>query len=146
MRDENQGTLLMHFARQGEAEPLQWLLAHGADRDARNESGKTAAVIGRTHAGDRAIATEMSMTGLARGPSLFRLQCLQLFLLAGDHPGQLSARFGLSAYFVSDFLSARRWVVEQGLMAGASDVRLHPVPVRLGDRIDRPAERYARMK
>ena len=30
--------------------PLQWLLAHGADRDARNKSGKTAAVIGRTHA------------------------------------------------------------------------------------------------
>ena len=51
MRDENQGTLLMHFARQGKAEPLQWLLTHGADRNARNKSGKTAAEIGRAHAG-----------------------------------------------------------------------------------------------
>ena len=50
-RDENQGTLLMHFARHGKAKPLQWLLAHGADRNARNKSGKTAAVIGRAHAG-----------------------------------------------------------------------------------------------
>src|SRR5437899_507242 len=50
-RDETQGTLLMHFARQGKAEPLQWLLAHGADRNARNKSGKTAAEIGRAHAG-----------------------------------------------------------------------------------------------
>jgi ankyrin repeat protein len=50
-RDETQGTLLMYFARQGKAEPVQWLLAHGADRNARNRSGKTAAEIGRTHAG-----------------------------------------------------------------------------------------------
>ena len=50
-RDETQGTLLMYFARQGKAEPVQWLLAHGADRNARNKSGKTASEIGRTHAG-----------------------------------------------------------------------------------------------
>ena len=50
-RDENQGTLMMHFARQGKAEPLQWLLAHGADCNARNKRGKTAAEIGRAHAG-----------------------------------------------------------------------------------------------
>ncbi len=50
-RDETQGTLLMYFARQGKAEPVQWLLAHGADRNARNKSGKTAAEIGRAHAG-----------------------------------------------------------------------------------------------
>lgn len=50
-RDETQGTLLMHFARQGKAEPVQWLLAHGADRNVRNKNGKTAAEIGRTHAG-----------------------------------------------------------------------------------------------
>jgi ankyrin repeat protein len=50
-RDETQGTLLMYFARQGKAEPVQWLLAHGADRNARNNNGKTAAEFGRTHAG-----------------------------------------------------------------------------------------------
>jgi ankyrin repeat protein/truncated hemoglobin YjbI len=50
-RDERQGTLLMHFARQGKAAPVQWLLAHGADRNARNKSGRTAAEIGRAHAG-----------------------------------------------------------------------------------------------
>jgi ankyrin repeat protein/truncated hemoglobin YjbI len=50
-RDELQGTLLMHFARQGKVEPVRWLLAHGADRGARNKSGKTAAEIGRRHAG-----------------------------------------------------------------------------------------------
>ena len=49
-RDANQGTLLMYFARQGKAEPVQWLLAHGADRNARNKNGKTAAEIGRAHA------------------------------------------------------------------------------------------------
>jgi ankyrin repeat protein len=48
-RDENQGTLLMYFARQGKAEPVLWLLAHGADRNARDKSGKTAALIGRKH-------------------------------------------------------------------------------------------------
>jgi ankyrin repeat protein/truncated hemoglobin YjbI len=50
-RDENQGTLLMYFARQGKAEPVQWLLARGADRNARNKSGRTAAQMGRAHAG-----------------------------------------------------------------------------------------------
>jgi ankyrin repeat protein len=50
-RDENQGTLLMYFARRGNSEAVQWLLAHGADRNARNKSGKTAAEIGRKHAG-----------------------------------------------------------------------------------------------
>src|SRR5262249_44546507 len=50
-RDENQGTLLMHFARQGKAEPLEWPLSHGAARNARNKSGKTAAEIGRAHTG-----------------------------------------------------------------------------------------------
>ena len=49
-RDENQETLLMHFARQGKAESVQWLLAHGADRDARNKSGKMAAEMGHRHA------------------------------------------------------------------------------------------------
>lgn len=48
-RNEMQATLLMHFARQGKAEPVRWLLAHGADRNARNKSGKTAAEIGRAH-------------------------------------------------------------------------------------------------
>jgi ankyrin repeat protein/truncated hemoglobin YjbI len=50
-RDETQGTLLMYFARLGKTEPVQWLLAHGADRTARNKSGKTAAEIGRAHPG-----------------------------------------------------------------------------------------------
>src|SRR5262249_50989759 len=50
-RDEMQGTLLMHFARRGNARAVRWLLAHGADRHARNRSGKTAAAIGRAHAG-----------------------------------------------------------------------------------------------
>jgi ankyrin repeat protein len=50
-RDETQGTLLMFFARRGNAGAVRWLLAHGADRNARNRSGKTAAEIGRAHAG-----------------------------------------------------------------------------------------------
>ena len=50
-RDEKQGTLLMHFARRGNADAVRWLLTHGADRNARNKSGKTAAEIGRAHAG-----------------------------------------------------------------------------------------------
>ena len=50
-RDENQGTLLMHFARQRRAEPVHWLLMHGADPAARNKNGKTAAELGRRHAG-----------------------------------------------------------------------------------------------
>lgn len=48
-RDETQGTLLMHFARRGHADAVRWLLAHGADRNARNKSGKTAAEIARAH-------------------------------------------------------------------------------------------------
>ena len=40
----------MHFARRGHAGAVRWLLAHGADRNARNRRGKTAADIGRTHA------------------------------------------------------------------------------------------------
>src|SRR5207248_3348353 len=50
-RDKTQGTLLMYFARQGKAEAVQWLLAHGADRTARNQSGKTAAEVGRRYGG-----------------------------------------------------------------------------------------------
>ena len=57
-RDETQGTLLMYFARRGNAGPVQWLLAHGADRNARNKSGKTAAEIGRAHAGIVRLLTE----------------------------------------------------------------------------------------
>jgi ankyrin repeat protein/truncated hemoglobin YjbI len=49
-RDETEGTLLMHFARRGNSEAVQWLLKHGADRTARNKSGKTAAHFGRAHA------------------------------------------------------------------------------------------------
>ena len=49
-RDGTQGTLLMYFARQGKAAPVQWLLAHGANCHLRNKSGKTAAEIGRKHA------------------------------------------------------------------------------------------------
>jgi ankyrin repeat protein len=48
-RDETQGTLLMYFARRGHAGAVRWLLAHGADRHARNQRGKTAAEIGRAH-------------------------------------------------------------------------------------------------
>jgi ankyrin repeat protein/truncated hemoglobin YjbI len=49
--DERRGTLLMHYARRGDVEPVEWLLAHGADRDARNKSGKTALEIGRRQPG-----------------------------------------------------------------------------------------------
>jgi ankyrin repeat protein len=48
-RDETQGTLLMYFARRGNEGAVRWLLAHGADRNARNKSGKTAAEIARAH-------------------------------------------------------------------------------------------------
>lgn len=48
-RDAKQGTLLVHFARRDHAEVVRWLLAHGADRTARNKYGKTAAEIGRAH-------------------------------------------------------------------------------------------------
>ena len=50
-RDETQATLLMYFARRGQTEPVRWLLVHGADRNARNKGGKTAAEIGRAHMG-----------------------------------------------------------------------------------------------
>jgi ankyrin repeat protein/truncated hemoglobin YjbI len=58
-RDEAHGTLLMHFARQGKAEPVRWLLAHGADHNARNKSGKTAVEIGRAHAGVVRLLTRL---------------------------------------------------------------------------------------
>jgi ankyrin repeat protein len=66
-RDETQGTLLMYFARRGNAQAVQWLLAHGADRDARNKSGKTAAEIGRAHAGIVRLPTAGRSVGRARG-------------------------------------------------------------------------------
>jgi ankyrin repeat protein len=50
-RDETQGTLLMFFARRGNEGAVRWLLAHGADRHARNRSGKAAADLGSAHAG-----------------------------------------------------------------------------------------------
>jgi ankyrin repeat protein/truncated hemoglobin YjbI len=49
-RDEKGGTLLMYFARRGKFEAVRWLLSRGADRNARNDSGKTAADFGRRHA------------------------------------------------------------------------------------------------
>jgi truncated hemoglobin YjbI len=49
--DETGATLLMHFARQGKTEAVRWLISHGADRNVRNRSGKTAAEVGRAHAG-----------------------------------------------------------------------------------------------
>jgi ankyrin repeat protein/truncated hemoglobin YjbI len=49
-RNEMQTTLLMYFARQGKPEPVRWLLDHGADRNARNKSGQTAAEIACKHA------------------------------------------------------------------------------------------------
>jgi ankyrin repeat protein len=48
-RDEMQGTLLIHFARQGRPDAVQWLLAHGANRNARNKAGKTATDLARRH-------------------------------------------------------------------------------------------------
>lgn len=48
-RDGLQTTLLMFYARQGRAAPVRWLLAHGADRSARNRSGKAAADLARAH-------------------------------------------------------------------------------------------------
>jgi ankyrin repeat protein len=50
-RDETQSTLLMYFARRGHVGAVQWLLTHGADRNARNRSGKTAAELGRAKPG-----------------------------------------------------------------------------------------------
>jgi ankyrin repeat protein len=57
-RDETQGTLLMYFARRGHAGAVRWLLAHGADRNARDKRGKTAAEVGRAHAGVVRLLTE----------------------------------------------------------------------------------------
>ena len=57
-RDERGGTLLMYFARQGKAEPVQWLLADvpAPPQQEREDGGRD-----RTHArGDRAAAHEMS--------------------------------------------------------------------------------------
>jgi ankyrin repeat protein len=48
-RDESGGTLLMHYARKGNLPAVQWLLAHGADRQARNKRGKTAAQAASAH-------------------------------------------------------------------------------------------------
>jgi hypothetical protein len=39
----------MYFARRDHAGAVRWLLAHDADRNARNRRGKTAE-IGRAHA------------------------------------------------------------------------------------------------
>ncbi len=57
-RDETGGTLLMHFARRGNMEAVRWLLAHGADRNARNKNGKMAAQVGRAHAAIVRLLTE----------------------------------------------------------------------------------------
>jgi ankyrin repeat protein/truncated hemoglobin YjbI len=48
-RDETQSTLLMYFARRGNEAAVRWVLAHGADRNARNKSGKSAAEIARVY-------------------------------------------------------------------------------------------------
>jgi hypothetical protein len=40
-----------HVARRGNAAAVQWLLAHGADRHARNKRGRTAAERTRAHTG-----------------------------------------------------------------------------------------------
>jgi ankyrin repeat protein/truncated hemoglobin YjbI len=48
-RDGQQATLLMFYARQGQPEPVRWLLAHGADPSARNRAGKTAAELAELH-------------------------------------------------------------------------------------------------
>jgi ankyrin repeat protein/truncated hemoglobin YjbI len=49
-RDERHCTLLMSFARHGNEKPVQWLLEHGADPNAHNENGRTAAQLGSRHA------------------------------------------------------------------------------------------------
>ena len=48
-RDGRQATLLMFYARQGRVEPVRWLLAHGADRTAKNRGGRTAADLAHAH-------------------------------------------------------------------------------------------------
>ena len=70
--------------------------------------------------------------------SSFSLPAITLF--------KSSATSRLSAYFVSAFFERQEVSGEQGLVGRHGDVRLHPgpLPVRLGHRIDRPAERYAR--
>ena len=68
-RDATQGTLLMFFARQGKAEPVRWLLAHGADRNVRNKSGKTAAEVARAPAAIvRMLATRIARSQLRSVP------------------------------------------------------------------------------
>jgi ankyrin repeat protein len=69
-RDETASTLLMYYARQGKAEPVQWLLAHRADLDARNESGKTAAEIGRAHPSIVQLLTKGGLFAGRRDPQL----------------------------------------------------------------------------
>jgi ankyrin repeat protein/truncated hemoglobin YjbI len=49
VRDESGSTLLMHFAKTGRAEATKWLLARGADRNARNRNGKSAIDVARRH-------------------------------------------------------------------------------------------------
>jgi hypothetical protein len=80
-RDVTQDTLLMHFARHGKAELVQWLLAHGADRYARNKSGKTAAEIGRAHAGIVRLLTKYRAE-----PCAVRVQTKNSPRLAGMRP------------------------------------------------------------
>lgn len=48
-RDQMNATLLMHFARKGQLEPVRWLLKHGADRELKNKSGKSAIQLARAH-------------------------------------------------------------------------------------------------
>ncbi len=59
-RDERHSTLLMHFARQGKPEAVMWLLTHGADPHARNQSGKTAMDVASRHP---AIARMLARSG-----------------------------------------------------------------------------------
>jgi hypothetical protein len=71
-RDEQQGTLLMHFSRRGNAQAVEWLLAHGADPNARNKSGKTAAQLGRAYAGIVRLLTSYigqvsNLSGISKG-------------------------------------------------------------------------------
>ncbi len=48
-RDEGQNTLLHFFAKRGNAKAVRWLLDRGADRNARNQNGKSALEVGRAH-------------------------------------------------------------------------------------------------
>jgi ankyrin repeat protein/truncated hemoglobin YjbI len=57
-RDDMQGTLLMHYARQGNADAVRCLLAHGADRNARNKSGKSVADVARANAAIARLLTK----------------------------------------------------------------------------------------